>query len=113
MVLRYERRAWVLFASLGSDSGRALLRGWGEQGGVPDSMVFCEGRCTYVRSDAVVRLARHLRAPWSWLRFLRVVPRSVRDAVYDAVAQRRMGWFGEAKTRCPVPEGELRRRFLP
>lgn len=42
------------------------------------------------RSDAVLRLAADLPPPWSWLRFLRVLPRGWRDAVYDFVARHRL-----------------------
>ena len=41
------------------------------------------------RSTAVLRIAGELNAPWSWLRHLRLLPRPLRDRVYDFVARRR------------------------
>ena len=38
------------------------------------------------RSTAILRIAADLSLPWSLLRFLRFVPRSLRDAGYDFLA---------------------------
>jgi predicted DCC family thiol-disulfide oxidoreductase YuxK len=63
--------------------------------------VIDEGR-EYTRSDAVLHLLGYLRQPWPALRVLAVVPRPVRDAVYDWVAAHRYRWFGRRDT-CAVP----------
>lgn len=53
------------------------------------------------RSTAVLRAAVELDRPWSALRFLRVIPRGLRDAVYNLIAQNRVSWFGRAdQTAC-------------
>jgi predicted DCC family thiol-disulfide oxidoreductase YuxK len=53
----------------------------------------------HVRSTAVLRIAAGLSFPWSLFRFLRFVPRRLRDACYDFVARRRRRWFGRAPHR--------------
>ena len=52
-----------------------------------------------------------LPAPWRWLRWLRLLPRGLRDAVYDLIAGRRHRWFGRHEA-CPRPAPEVRDRFL-
>ena len=53
-------------------------------------MIFEEGGKTYYRSDAALRVARRMRWPYSWLGALGLlVPRPIRDAVYDRIARRR------------------------
>ena len=47
-----------------------------------------DGR-TYTKSTAALRIARRLRFPWPLAYALILVPRRLRDAVYDAVASRR------------------------
>jgi predicted DCC family thiol-disulfide oxidoreductase YuxK len=42
---------------------------------------------------------------------LRLVPRPVRDALYDGLARRRYRWFGR-RDECWLPTPDLRRRFL-
>jgi predicted DCC family thiol-disulfide oxidoreductase YuxK len=40
-----------------------------------------------------------------------IVPRPLRDAIYDLVARRRYRWFGRRET-CMVPGPGIRDRFL-
>ena len=42
---------------------------------------------------------------------LMVIPRPIRDAVYDWVARNRYRWFGKRES-CRVPTPELLGRFL-
>jgi predicted DCC family thiol-disulfide oxidoreductase YuxK len=59
-----------------------------------DGVFFIEDGRLWARSDAALRIARRLRAPWSLLGILRIVPRPVRDRIYDVVARNRYRWFG-------------------
>ncbi|WP_187274761.1 MULTISPECIES: DCC1-like thiol-disulfide oxidoreductase family protein [unclassified Methylobacterium] len=62
------------------------------------------------RSDAGLALLGHMKPPWRWLRLLRIVPRPLRDLVYDVVARNRYRWFGTIDT-CLMPDPALRDRF--
>lgn len=125
-VMRHERRADVKFAALQSASAAALLDARVGEGrsqelraertdgghGDPGTVVFIEGDHVYERSTAVLRLARHLRFPWSAVRFGWVLPRIARDALYGFVASHRYAWFGK-KDACRIPTPDERARFLP
>ena len=113
-VLRRDRRGSLHFAALDSAFGLAVrLRH--PQIATVDSVVWIDttdGTERAVgRSDAALRLASYLGMPWSWLTIGRVIPRSWRDALYDAVARRRYRWFGRAVS-CPIPTPAQRRRFV-
>jgi predicted DCC family thiol-disulfide oxidoreductase YuxK len=99
------------FAPLQSELGRRLLR----QAGLPedtlDTVVLLQDGRAYLRSDAMLRAMKRLRAPWPLASLALVVPRFLRDAVYDFVARHRYRWFGR-KDACPVPTPEQRARFL-
>lgn len=56
----------------------------------------------YTKSDAALHLLGYLRAPWPVLRVFRLVPRPVRDTVYDVVARNRYRWFGRAEYACAL-----------
>jgi predicted DCC family thiol-disulfide oxidoreductase YuxK len=64
-----------------------------------------------VKSTAVLGMLRHLPWPWSWLAVGRVVPRSLRDRLYDLLARHRYRWFGRRET-CMLPTPDTRARFL-
>jgi predicted DCC family thiol-disulfide oxidoreductase YuxK len=64
------------------------------------------------RSDAVLDIARQLGGAWRWLAVLSVVPRPIRDGIYDLIARNRHRWFGR-NPACPVPPDDIRGRFLP
>jgi len=67
---------------------------------------------TFMRSDAALRLLDHVGGFWRILSWLRIVPRPIRDWVYDLIAQRRYRWFGKFES-CPLPPPEWQDRFLP
>lgn len=101
----------VRFAALQSEAGRALLR----EHGLPDdfvaSLVLIEGGRVRVDSSGALGIAAHLKRPWRWLRFLRLVPSFLRDALYRLVADHRYRWFGRREA-CRLPTTEERGRFL-
>jgi predicted DCC family thiol-disulfide oxidoreductase YuxK len=101
------------FAPLQSDLATRML---GERGvevdrNEPDSVLLLEGDRVYARSDAVVRITRHLTGAWPLLATFAVVPRFLRDAIYRFVARHRYRWFGRTDA-CRVPTPALRARFL-
>lgn len=111
-VLRHERQPLLLFAALQSDTGRALLRDTDLPAGFLDSLVLFEDGRMFTRSEATLRVACHLRAPWSWARVFLVLPRALRDPLYDWIARHRYRWFGRDDEVCLLPSTEMRERFL-
>lgn len=67
---------------------------------------------TYLRSEAALRLLDHIGGFWRIVSWLRVIPRPIRDRVYDAIAQRRYRWFGKSDS-CYLPPAASQDRFLP
>jgi predicted DCC family thiol-disulfide oxidoreductase YuxK len=111
-VLRHERDNELVFATTQSATGRALAARHGistEQLDV--TFVLVEGERAYVRSDAALRVAKHLAAPWRWLGVFRLVPGPIRDAIYSWVARRRYRMFGRYDT-CMIPATDQRHRFI-
>jgi len=75
------------------------------------TIVLVEHGQTYVRSTAALRIARRLSGPWSLLSLALVIPRPLRDAVYNVIAANRYDWFGQ-RDQCRMPTPGLRDRFL-
>lgn len=111
-IARRDPRGRFAFAALDSRLGRELSAGTATPAAVPTTVVLLEpdGRA-FRRSAAALRIARRLAWPWPLLWPLVLLPRPLRDALYEAFARRRYGWFGRLDA-CPVPPPELRERFL-
>lgn len=99
------------FAALQSEPGAEIQRRFGLDPAEIDTVVLVEGDRCFRKSDAALRIARHLSGAWPLLALLRVVPRPLRDWAYDRFAERRYRWFGRSDD-CLVPTPELRERFL-
>ena len=99
------------FASLQSDQGRNLLAAHRYEGPELSSVILIRDGRVYTKSDAALHVARHLQGSARWLRFALVIPRPIRDHIYDWVADRRYRWFGEYAS-CRMPSPALTKRFI-
>ena len=63
------------------------------------------------KSDASILILERLGFPWSLVALGRLLPRSVRDWLYDIVARNRLKWFGARET-CYTPQPNEADRFL-
>ncbi len=105
-VVEHDPGGVFRFASLQSEAGRAALAASSAPLDLPDSIVLVDDEGFHTRSDAAIRIARHMRLPFSLLVVTRIVPRRIRDSVYSWIARNRYGWFGRRET-CMVPTPEL------
>jgi len=82
---------------------------------VPDSMVVHTPNQTLLtQGDAALHLARALGGLWAVLGVLgRILPRFIRNILYDGIAARRYGWFGKRDEACPLLAPDQRDLFLP
>lgn len=111
LVMRHDRRERFRFASLQSPFCEQFMR---QNDAWPlrhDSLVLWEGGRLYHRSDAALRVAMLLGGAWYAAAVGYLIPRMLRDAVYDAIARHRYKWFGSRDT-CRVPTPQERSRFL-
>jgi predicted DCC family thiol-disulfide oxidoreductase YuxK len=111
-VLRHEAKPEILFASLQSAPGVQLLREFNFNPDEAKTFVLISGGVAYVKSAAAIRVARQFRGAWKLLSAVWVIPRPVRDYLYDVVARNRYRWFGQLEA-CMVPTPEIANRFLP
>ena len=110
-VLKRDRKGIFKFAALQSDTGQALLRKYGLDQQHFDTVVLIDGPRIFTRSDAPLEIVRRLGGAWSLLAVFGMVPRVVRNAVYDWVARNRYRWFGK-KEACMLPRPEWKERFI-
>ncbi|WP_413362890.1 thiol-disulfide oxidoreductase DCC family protein [Lysinibacillus sp. 3P01SB] len=97
------------FASLQSDIGQELVTRHKLQG--IDSLVLIEEDKAYTKSTAALRIAKRLKGLWSVLYIGIIIPKPLRDPLYDLFAKNRYRLFGK-KDACMLPTKEERARFL-
>jgi predicted DCC family thiol-disulfide oxidoreductase YuxK len=110
-IIARDPEARFHFAPLQSAAAARLIASTGARAPLPDSMVLIEDGRVWLRSSAALRIARRLRFPWPAAYAMMVVPRPLRDWIYNLVARNRYGWFG-VREACMVPTPALRARFL-
>ncbi|MEM8963308.1 MAG: thiol-disulfide oxidoreductase DCC family protein [Acidobacteriota bacterium] len=110
-LIERDRKEVFRFASLQSDAAAQALAAADAPESLPDSMVLIDETGVYTRSDAALRIAKHLGMPWSLAYLGRVLPRPLRDWIYALIAKHRYRWFGKTDT-CRVPSPAERARFL-
>lgn len=110
-IIRRDRKAAFRFASLQGDTGTAFLRAHGRNTAAHDSFIYFRDGRVLDRSTAALHVARDLGFPWNLAYLLILVPRFLRDAVYDLIARNRYRWFGKRES-CMVPTEEIRGRFV-
>ncbi len=109
-VLAHERAPDFCFAPVQSRLGQRVLAALGQPLDGNNSFVVLDGGRGYLKSDGVIRVARALKAPWSWGAAIRFLPRGWRDWAYDRLAQNRYNIFGRYDS-CMLPDPALKRRF--
>jgi predicted DCC family thiol-disulfide oxidoreductase YuxK len=75
-----------------------------------DSVILIENGQVYYKSNAALRITRRLNCGWPLLYAFIIVPRFLRDAIYDFIARNRYKWFGKKDT-CFIPSPEQKKYF--
>ncbi|MFV3131591.1 thiol-disulfide oxidoreductase DCC family protein [Niveispirillum sp. KHB5.9] len=109
-ILATEADQEILFAAVQSAAGQAVLAAIGMPH-LTNSFVYIEGGEASLRSKAAFRLARRLRAPWSWARVFGLLPLALTDWLYDRLADNRYRLFGKREL-CLVPSPAQAKRFF-
>ena len=111
-VLKRDSKKLFRFASLQSPLGQQVLKESGLSTEELKSFMLVEQGKVYFKSTAFLRVTLHLSGLWPVLSVFRIVPRFIRDAVYDFVARHRYQWFGKKETCWLPPDDEWKERFL-
>ena len=110
-ILKRDKKEQFLFASLQGRTGQEYLHKFQLPADTFNSFLLVEGDHYYTRSTSALRIARSLSGAWPLLYAFMIVPRFIRDAVYNLIARNRYKWFGKTDT-CWVATPVLKAKFL-
>ena len=111
-VLRREKHPIFKFASIQSKTGQELLEWWGFPKDYNQAVILIDDEKSYLGSTAALKIGQQLKFPWSFLSYAGfIVPKLIRDWVYNQIAVNRYQWFGQSDV-CMIPTENLKARFL-
>ncbi|MBU8788588.1 thiol-disulfide oxidoreductase DCC family protein [Bacillus glycinifermentans] len=110
-IIKHDPKGLFSFAPLQSDTGRKLLEQHGLSADHFDSMILIKNGRVYAKSAAVLHVAKGLSGLWRAAAVFLIIPKPLRDAVYDLLAKNRYKWFGK-KESCMIPGPDIKKRFL-
>ncbi len=111
-VLKHDAKKHFLFASLQSDAATNILLQLNRKSFKNyDSIILVENGEVFIKSTAALRIAKKLTGLISFFYVFIIVPKPLRDLVYDYIAKNRYKWFGK-KSQCMIPDKESAKRFL-
>lgn len=112
-IIEHDKKDVFRFASLQSEIGRKLVEERGMDPEELDSIVLIDpGVAYYRKSTAALEISRELSGGYSLLKNFLFIPESLRDGIYNFVANnRRYKWYGK-KESCMIPTPELKSKFL-
>ncbi|PRX47342.1 thiol-disulfide oxidoreductase DCC family protein [Salegentibacter salegens] len=111
-IIKHDKNDVFRFASLQSEIGKKLVAERGMDPEELDSIILIDpGVAYYRKSTAALEISRELSNGYSFLKNLLFIPESLRDGIYNFVANNRYKWYGK-KESCMIPTPELKSKFL-
>lgn len=110
-IIKRDKKGIFRFASLQSGYARNQLLKLGSPSSELYSIMVLEDGVLYERSDAILKIVANLGGFWSALNGFKIIPRFLRDAMYNLIAKNRYRIFGK-KDQCMIPTPELKARFI-
>lgn len=110
-VIKNDKKGQIKYAALQSFAGQQILDDYKFSNATLDTFVFIENGKLYTQSTAALRVCKQLTGLWPAMYVFIIVPRFIRDGVYNFIAKNRYKWFGK-KDSCMIPTPDVRSRFL-
>ena len=110
-VIERDKKSVIKFAALQSDAGQQLLQQFNLSPPEFNSFIFIAAGNIYTASTAALKVCKYLTALSPLLYGFIIVPRFIRDGIYNWISKNRYKWFGK-KDQCMIPTPEVRSRFL-
>ncbi|HPE83816.1 MAG TPA: thiol-disulfide oxidoreductase DCC family protein [Aequorivita sp.] len=109
--IKRDKKNVFRFAALQSEIGQQLISKFNIDTSKVDSIILIDDEKQYEKSSAALHIAKQLSGAYPLLFGFMILPKFIRNAVYDYIAKNRYKWFGK-KESCMIPTAELKSKFL-
>jgi predicted DCC family thiol-disulfide oxidoreductase YuxK len=96
-LLKYDKKKHFNFVPLQSEEGKLYIAKYQIQADI-DSVILIKTNHVYFESDAAVEVFGMLSFPWKSARFIKFIPKKLRDKIYSWIAKNRYRWFGKRES---------------
>ncbi|MER8429351.1 thiol-disulfide oxidoreductase DCC family protein [Mesorhizobium caraganae] len=110
-VVRLDRKNRFRFATAQSPLGEALFHKHGLRTDSYETNLVLIGGAPFMRLDSFVAVMAELGWPWRAAKALLLLPRPLRDWLYERIAKNRYAIFGR-KDSCEIPSATMRARMI-
>lgn len=111
-VIKRDKHDIFRYASLQSEIGKKLISERNIDINKIDSILLIEPNVKYYhKSTAALHIAKQLSGIYPLLSVFLILPKFLRDFVYDIIAKNRYRWFGKQES-CMIPTPELKALFI-
>jgi predicted DCC family thiol-disulfide oxidoreductase YuxK len=107
----HDPQAKFRFGMLQSEQAQQILNALRLPTESFETFLLLEQARVFTKSTAVLRIVKHLSGVWPLFYLGIMIPRPLRDALYDYVARHRYRWMGKADA-CRIPAPAERARFV-
>ncbi len=110
-IIKRDKRQLFKFASLQSDAAKQVLLQFNEKKYSIDSIILICNNSIYYKSSAILKLLSIMGGIYSVSAIGYIIPKKLRDKLYDYIAKNRYKWFGKRES-CMLPTTDLEQRFI-
>lgn len=110
-IIKRDPQKIFKFVSLQSPGGQEILQKFNLPADIFETFVLIEEDGYYLKSGAALRITKRLSRLWPLLYIFIIVPRCIRDFLYDLFAKYRYELFGK-REMCFTPTQDIRDRFI-
>ncbi|MEW7291999.1 thiol-disulfide oxidoreductase DCC family protein [Aquimarina sp. 2304DJ70-9] len=111
-VIKRDKKDIFRYASLQSEVGKKMIAERSIDTSKIDSILLIDPSVAYYhKSTAALQIAKQLSGIYPLLSVFFILPRFLRDWIYDIIAKNRYTWFGKKET-CMIPTPELKALFI-
>jgi len=110
-VIERDKSDQFRFAPIQSSQAEVLLKNFNVMPSRIESVILISGNDVHTKSTAALRICKELSSPVKILFPLIIIPKFIRDLIYDLIARYRYKLFGKRES-CRVPTKEEMDKFL-